>query len=174
MRDYHSEADKVRDLPDVMKYITGSIIDIGAGHDKITTGAIGVDGRHMEGINLVTDDPYSLEDAISMRFDTVFSSHFLEHLSDQYRAIKSWSLLLVPGGHLVLYLPDGDHYNNKENLEHVVDMKYDPFIFWIKRAFCGEGKDFRGDHLPKIFDLVDSGMDLRENCYSFYCVLKKI
>ncbi|HTJ52646.1 MAG TPA: methyltransferase domain-containing protein [Cyclobacteriaceae bacterium] len=173
MRTYHSEADKVRDLPQVMQYIIGSIIDFGCGDSKITPDAKGVDGRPLPGVDYVTDNPLIL-DFIGEKFDTVFSSHFLEHLSDQYSAIECWGDALNIGGHLVLYLPDGDHYDNKENLEHMVDIKYDPFIFWIKRAFCGEGKDFRGDHLPKVFDLVDSGMDLREGCYSFYVILRKV
>lgn len=173
MRDYHSESQKVQDLPEVMKYITGQILELGCGDSKITPESFGIDGRDLPGVNFVTDNPYLINAAVGSHWDTVFSSHFLEHLADQFRAIREWSDCLKSGGHLVLYLPSGDHYDNKENPEHIVDMKYDPFMFWIKRAFCGEGKDFRGDHLPKVFDLVDSGMDLRENCYSFYVILKK-
>lgn len=168
---YHSETAKFREL-EQMKYIQGGVLDIGCGDDKIIPSAIGFDGRALPGVDLIQDDPYDMSSVEWM--DTIFSSHFLEHLADQYGAIKEWSECLHSGGHLVLYLPDGDHYNNKENPEHMVDMKHDPFIFWIKRAFCGEGKDFRGDRLPKTFDFVESGMDLRENCYSFYCILRKL
>lgn len=178
---YHSEAAKVRDLPNVMKYIMGNILDIGCGPDKITPDAVGVDGRKLEGVDFVTDrimDLYSdisnNRDRLPYLYDTVFSSHFLEHIPNQYHAIWEWRRLLQHGGHLVLYLPDGDHYNNKDNFEHMVDMKYEPFMFWFRRAFCGEGKDFRGDNMPKMFELVDSGMDIGPDKYSFYVVARKV
>jgi hypothetical protein len=98
----------------------------------------------------------------------------LEHIAADYAALKDWSLLLREGGHLVLYLPDGDHYDNKENLEHMRDVKYEQFLFWFKRAFCGEGNDFRGNHVPKIFELVDSYTDYGENRYSFVVIAKKV
>lgn len=174
---YHSEAAKFRELPQ-MKYVTGSVVDIGCGTDKITNDAIGVDGRPLPGVNVVTNHAGDYgamhvfsEDAV---FDTVFSSHFLEHIADQYQAIEFWISLLREGGHLVLYLPDGRHYNNKENPEHMIDMKYDDFMFWFRRSFCGEGKDFRGEHLPKLFELIEHGMDIGPDRYSFYIVARKV
>lgn len=178
MRTYKSEADKVRDLPQVMQYIKGSIADVGAGHDKITDNALGIDGRALEGINYVTDDVLTLdrqlESCADAPFDTVFSSHFLEHISDQYRAILSWTYHLKPGGYFVLYLPDGRYYDNKQNLEHMVDMNYDDFMFWFKRSFCGEGKDFRGNYIPQVFELIDSSLDVGQDRYSFYVIARKL
>lgn len=179
MRPYHSEADKVRDMPNVMQYVIGRIADIGCGHDKITPDAFGIDGRALEGVNYVTDAPISLYEQLSdscseWPFNTVFSSHFLEHIANQYGAIMDWRGILNEGGHLVLYLPDGRHYNNQENPEHMIDMNYDQFIFWFKRSFCGEGKDFRGNHFNKMFELVDSGMDVGEHRYSFYVIAMKV
>lgn len=175
---YHSEAAKVRDMPNIMEFITGRIIDIGCGPAKITDSAYGIDGRDLPGVNFITDDVLSLSDQLEscahFPFDTVFSSHFLEHIAADYAALKDWSKLLRVGGHIVLYLPDGRHYNNSENMEHMRDINYDQFMFWFRRSFCGEGKDFRGNNVPKIFDLVLSGMDIGEDRYSFYCVAKKI
>lgn len=175
---YQSEAAKVRDLPNIMQYVQGEIIDLGAGPDPITPQAFAVDGRPLLGISYVTDNVLTLSDQLQgcahAPFDTVFSSHFLEHVADQYGAVMDWSKLLKIGGHLVLYLPDGRHYNNKENPEHLIDMNYDQFLFWFKRCFCGEGKDFRGNHLPKIFELVESGMDVGEDRYSFFIVARKV
>lgn len=178
---YSSEAAKVRDMPNVMKFIIGSVLDIGCGPDKITPEAFGVDGRDLPGVNVVTDNPYDLAGLIGKdhlityeKYDAVFSSHFLEHLNNQYGAIVEWRKLIRLGGHLVLYLPDGDHYNNKENPEHMVDMKYEPFMFWFRRAFCGEGKDFRGENIPKMFELVDSFMDVGADRYSFVVIARKV
>lgn len=177
---YHSESAKVQDMPHVMQFITGDIIDIGCGNHRITPEALGIDGRDLPGVGFVTDKPYDIPRDLYVAgdkykdYDTVFSSHFLEHLENQYMAVLSWSKLLRDGGHLVLYLPDGRHYNNQENPEHMIDMNYDQFMFWFRRCFCGEGKDFRGEHLTKIFDLVESGMDIGPDRYSFYVIAKKV
>lgn len=175
---YHSEAAKVRDMQNVMQYVKGNIIDIGAGHDPITPTAFAIDGRPLPGISYVTDDVLTLSAQLQgcphAPFDTVFSSHFLEHIAADYAALKNWSELLVIGGHLVLYLPDGRHYNNQENPEHMRDVNYDQFMFWFKRSFCGEGKDFRGNQVPKIFELIDSGMDIGVDRYSFYVIARKV
>jgi hypothetical protein len=104
----------------------------------------------------------------------VFSSHFLEHIPNQHRAITAWTSLLNSGGHLVLYLPDGNYYDNRNNPEHMIDMKHDDFVFWFKRCFCGEGKDFKGNYLPKIYDLIDSSLDVGKDRYSFYVIARKV
>lgn len=180
---YKSEADKVRTLPHVMQYVQGSILDIGCGDDKITPDAIGVDGRDLPGVDVISKHAgdFAIQGDLMLKFgedvpyfDTVFSSHFLEHIPDQYQAIEVWRTLIADGGHLVLYLPDGNHYNNKENQEHVIDMKYEDFLFWFRRSFCGEGKDFRDEHLPKYFNLVDHGLDVGHDRYSFYIVAQKV
>lgn len=171
---YHSESAKVRDLPNVMQYITGKVLDLGCGTDKIIPTAIGVDGRELDGVDVITDNPYHLANRTGVDYDTVFSSHFLEHLQDDYEALLEWISLLKPGGHLVLYLPDGRKYDNKENLEHMRDYRYPDFIFWFKRAFCGEGKDFRGEHLRTQVVLVESGEHFGEDLYSFYVVARKV
>lgn len=178
---YMSEAAKVRDIPNVMKYITGEVLDVACGGDKIIPSAIGFDGRPLTGVDLFGDHEdiwekvrYSRKDQHFINvFDTIFSSHFLEHCPDQWGTVYKWIMMLKQGGHLVLYLPDGDHYDNKANPEHMVDMKYEPFMFWFRRAFCGEGKDFKGEHLAAQFELVDHGLDVGEDRYSFYLVARK-
>ena len=171
---YHSEAAKVRDLPQVMKYITGKVLDIGCGPDKILSTAVGVDGRDLHGVDVITDNPYHLANRTGVNFDTVFSSHFLEHLANDYEALTEWISLLKIGGHLVLYLPCGTKYNNRENEEHMRDIKYDDFMFWFKRCFCGEGKDFRGNNLPKMVELIDHATDYGEDRYSFYIICRRV
>lgn len=170
---HQSEAAKVRDLPNVMQYVVGKIADIGCGSEKITTDAVGYDGRPLDGVDIVDDDLGNIPTNNPI-YDTVFSSHFLEHLPNQYGSIDNWRYKLKLGGHLVLYLPDGRHYDNKENPEHMIDMNYDDFMFWFKRSFCGEGKDFKGNYLPKLFELVESGMDVGDQRYSFYVVARKV
>ena len=73
-------------------------------------------------------------------------------------------------------MPDGDYYPNQENPEHFHDTKYEPFLMWFKRAFCGEAKNYKGEqYAPPIFELIESGQDvIEEQHYSFYIVAKKI
>jgi predicted SAM-dependent methyltransferase len=173
---FHSETDKIRDK--VLKYLNGFVVDIGCGDSKILNSAFGIDGRNLDGVSLVHDNLYNLEERLSFAqmplADVVFSSHVLEHLSDHYGAIKSWTSILKTGGFLILYLPDGRHYNNYDNPEHMVNTNYDDFMFWFSRTWCGEGKDFRGQNFKSIYQVVESGMDVGEDRYSFYVVAQKL
>lgn len=175
---YHSEAAKFRDLPQ-MKYVQGRILDIACGNEKITPEAIGVDGRPLLGVDIVTDDLTTLWDTQvygdqAREYDTIFSSHFLEHIADPYHYIHCWQNCLKVGGHLVLYLPEKNHYDNHQNPEHMFNWSYEDFLFFFRRAFCGEGKNFRGEHLEKMFWLIEHGMDVGEDRYSFYIIAKKV
>jgi hypothetical protein len=176
-RDHHSEADKVRDLPQVMQFIQGRILDIACGDDKITPDAFGVDGRDLPGVNLVTDDLITLwahDRAGTEEWDTVFSSHYLEHSEQPFYLLECWRHCLKTGGYLVLYLPEKSHYNSHDNPEHLYNWSYEDFLFAFKRILCGEGKNYKGDHLPKLFEFVDSGLDIRKDAYSFYVIARKI
>lgn len=169
-KQYMSEAAKVRDMPQLMKYVTGRIADVGAGHDKITPDAIAFDGRSLDGVNVVREG-CMLDNTW---FDAVFSSHFLEHTPSPFEYIMDWYSHLNPGGHIVIYMPDKAHYNSTENLEHLWNWSYEDFLFWFKRTFCGEGKNYRGEHIPKLFELIDSGMDVGDDRYSFYLIARKV
>lgn len=165
-------------LPIIEKYLDGKVMDIGCGDQTVIDGAFGVDGREFPCVSFRTNTLYGLPGKLIDKieyFDTLVSSHTLEHLPDIYCAIKEWSAFIKNGGYLILYLPDGDYYNNKENLEHFHDTKYDSFLFFFKRAFCGEAKTFTGEFYSKpIYELVDSGKDIGEDRYSFYVIAKKI
>lgn len=172
---FMSETDKIRDK--VSQYLNGFIIDIGSAGSPITVDAFCIDGRDFPNVKHRTDDLYTLPDQLHGKIplaDTVFSSHLLEHLADHYGALCSWTKLLKRNGYLVLYLPDGRYYNNKENEEHMSNTNYDDFMFWFNRVFCGEGKDFRGNNIPALFRLVESGLDIGDDRYSFYLVAQKL
>jgi SAM-dependent methyltransferase len=168
---YHSETAKVKDRPEWMKYIVGRVADVGAGTDRIVPDAYCLDGRECAG-NIVRHDlRFEFGDGM---FDTIFSSHFLEHVPTPFEYIRNWAEFLEPGGHLFLYMPQKDAYNSKENLEHCLDWSYEDFLFFFKRNFCGEGKDYKGNHFPKYFEVIESGLDLGENRYSFYLIAKRV
>lgn len=165
-------------LPVIERYLTGNIIDVGCGDSPVKKEAFGVDGRDFPCVSFKTNNLYDLPSQIPDKvgfFDTLVSSHTLEHLPDSYRAINEWSELLKIGGYFILYLPDGTQYNNYENWEHFHDTTYRQFLFWFKRAFCGEGLNFKGQPFsPALFEMVDSGSDFGDNRYSFFIIAKKI
>jgi SAM-dependent methyltransferase len=167
---YSSETAKVKDRPEWMKYIQGRVADVGAGNDSIVPKAFCIDGRELDGNN-VRDGLY-LTDADGM-FDTVFSSHFLEHVATPFEYILNWAIHLSTDGILFLYLPQKDAYNSHENKEHCFNWSYEDFMFFFRRNFCGEGKDYKGNHFKKYFEVVDSGLDIGVDRYSFYLIAKR-
>ena len=170
------EALKIKEK--IQQYLVGEVMDIGCGDTPITEDAYGVDGRVFPCVKFYTDNLYDLPVQIKHRvgkFDCVFSSHVLEHLPDSYRCVNEWSEFVRPGGYFILYLPEGGAYDNFSNPEHFHDTRYQQFVFWFKRAFCGEALNFKGKPYasPK-FILVESGLDVGDDRYSFYLVGKKI
>ena len=167
-----SETSKIRSQ--ILKYIEGTVYDIGCGDDKIVSYAIGVDGRSVFEGGIVQTGLTNFPEELNETANVVYSSHVLEHMENDYEAIVSWGKLLKSGGYLILYLPDGRHYNNYENLEHMRDYQYEQFMFFFRRVFCGEGKNFCGEYLSKMFEVVEEGPDVGPNRYSFYLVARKI
>jgi SAM-dependent methyltransferase len=49
-------------------------------------------------------------------FDTVYSSHILEHLSDPITAIKNWLRICKKGGAVFISVPHRDFYERKKTL----------------------------------------------------------
>lgn len=173
MPESHKILDKIR------QYLNGAVIEIGCGDATIIDGVYGVDGREFPCVNFLTDSLYNLPKQMPEKagtFDTVFSSHVLEHLPDSYRCVIEWSEFCKSGGYFILYLPQADAYNNFENQEHFHNTDYKSFMLWITRAFCGEAKNFKGEqYAPPIFEVVESGLDVDlPNHYSFYLVLRKL
>ena len=166
------ETSKIREK--VSKYIQGTVYDIGCGDDKICPNAIGIDGRSVFEGGYVQKGLVDFPKEILGTADVVYSSHVLEHMEDDYITLVSWGKLLKTNGILILYLPDGRWYNNHENPEHIRDYQYEQFMMFFRRAFCGEGKNYRWESLPKIFEILEEGLDIGPDRYSFYLAAKKI
>jgi hypothetical protein len=101
-----NEATKVRERWKregiIDRYITGKVLDIGCGEDKIVPQAVGFDRADGDAQYLKTLENES--------FDTVFSSHTLEHMRDPLEAVLNWWRVLRPGGFMVIIVPDEDLY----------------------------------------------------------------
>jgi SAM-dependent methyltransferase len=93
-----------RHYPDLFsKFISGNILDIGAGIDPVHSSATIFDKPQGNAERIF--DHYKKES-----FDTVFSSHCLEHISDPSSTIKEWFELVRPGGIFFIIVPDEDLY----------------------------------------------------------------
>ena len=96
-------------LPYAEYFLSGSIIDIG-----------GTSKWHFpnaEYVNVIDkDNDYHAMFLPDKKYDSVFSSHTLEHLKDPYYAIQYWGGHLKKNGVMFLYLPSEKmkywaHYN---------------------------------------------------------------
>ena len=171
-------AESKKIFPKIEKYLVGNVVDIGCGDEPVKEGVVGIDGRSFPCVSIQTSSLYNLDTQFPElvdSFDCCFSSHVLEHLPDSFRAILEWSKLVKQGGYFILYLPDGNYYNNRENPEHFHDMKYAEFMFWFRRTFCGEALNFTGKpYFLPYFEIIEEGQDIGPDKYSFYLVAKKL
>jgi len=159
---YISETQKIR--PKIEKYLFGEVADIGCGHDPVVPNAFGIDCRSFPHVKLLTKrlDQLSVENpALVERFDVVYSSHCLEHFSNDVDAINDWCKLIKRDGFLILYLPDDRYYRNDLNPEHLHRYYY---------------HDFMREFMPRFqfLHILDSGEDIGDDRYSFFVVAKKI
>jgi predicted SAM-dependent methyltransferase len=95
------------------KWITGKVIDIGCG--RLTLGADPITPdceRHDQDIC----DAHTMEAYKDESFDTVYSSHVLEHMERPKEAVLSWWRILKTGGHLVISVPERDSYERQSHL----------------------------------------------------------
>lgn len=162
---YKSESEKIKPL--ILQYLENRkhVIDIGVGHaERIVPHAVGVDIRSCPSVDMIikSAEIYKLHEfsGFEKGFDLVYSSHNLEHLSDDKAALFSWSRLLKDEKSLmILYLPDENYYK-EYNPSHLQHYTYESFIDKALREFY-------------FIELVNSFLDVREECYSFCCIFRK-
>jgi SAM-dependent methyltransferase len=100
-----SKTKKIRESGFEEKYLSGKVIDIGCGPDKVVEHAVGFD-KEDGNANKILDhfEPAS--------FDTVHSSHALEHIHDPVNTLSDWWELVKPGGYIVTIVPEEDLYEH--------------------------------------------------------------
>lgn len=94
-----SKTNKIRSGQFAEQYLQGAVLDIGAGGDLVCPWASEFDQQHGDANNIASY--FELES-----FDTVHSSHSLEHMLDPVHALKQWWSLVKPGGFLIVVVPD--------------------------------------------------------------------
>lgn len=118
-----SKSNRLRDDAFRATYFAGSVLDIGAGPDPVVPHAQSFDREHGDANEIAR----YLGGAT---FDTVHSSHCLEHMDDARHALAQWWSLVRPGGYLVLTVPDEELYEqgfwpSQFNVEHRATFRLD-------------------------------------------------
>ena len=84
-------------------------LELGCGFDKKNPSAVGVDILPIPGVDLVGDALEILRKIESGTVDSIFSSHFLEHVDDPRAILVEASRVLMPGGEFLAVVP---HFSN--------------------------------------------------------------
>jgi len=110
------KTNEIRGESFIKQYLSGKVIDIGAGDSLVCVGAENFDQKDGDA-NHITK--YRELNA----YDTVHSSHCLEHMHEPEKALLEWWKLLKPSGYLVLVVPDEDLYEqgfwpSRFNVDH--------------------------------------------------------
>jgi SAM-dependent methyltransferase len=98
-----SKTKEIRAKDFEQRYLQGRVLDIGAGTDPVCATAVVFDQQHGDANHI--DRYYGPE-----TFDTVHSSHCLEHMQNPVAALSAWWTLVKPGGYMVIVVPDEELY----------------------------------------------------------------
>ncbi len=135
-----SKTNLVRPLDFSKKYLSGRVLDIGAGGDLVCTWAESFD---VDKGDANTIDKYFEPET----FDSIHSSHCLEHMINPVSALAGWWSILKRGGFLILVVPDEDLYEqtiwpSAFNSDHKSTFRLDKPTSWSLlsyelRSMCG-------------------------------------
>jgi SAM-dependent methyltransferase len=104
-------------------YFIGSVLDIGSGYDVVVPHAEAFDQQQGDANNILEHlQPHS--------YDTVNSSHCLEHMHHPEKVLQDWWQLVKPGGYLVTVVPHEDLYEQGQwpsrfNSDHKATFRLD-------------------------------------------------
>jgi SAM-dependent methyltransferase len=98
-----SKTNRIRNAQFRERYLQGKVIDIGAGNDLVCPSAERFDKEDGDANNI---SRYRASNV----YDTVHSSHCLEHMRDPRHAMHEWWKLVRPGGYLIVVVPEEDLY----------------------------------------------------------------
>ena len=106
------------------RYFNGRGLDIGFGGDLLTPNCVGWDFEH--------GDAQSLKGIDDSKFDFVYSSHTLEHMTMPDISLLNWWRVLKSGGYLILYVPHRDLYEKRETLPSRWNSDHKHFFYRIE------------------------------------------
>mgnify|MGYP000403137416 FL=1 len=123
-----SKTNVVRGSSFETRYLQGRVIDIGCGQDLVSPAAEPFDLVHGDAQQITKYRPVCA-------YDTVHSSHCLEHMADPLSALGQWWALVKPGGYLIVVVPDEDLYEqgywpSRFNDDHKCTFNLDKQTSW--------------------------------------------
>lgn len=158
------------------RYTRGRGLEIGCGMEKAFPHFIGVDNGHHfgQGAADVMADAADLSMFADESMDFVFSSHVLEHMEDMGAALREWSRVLKPGGHLCLYVPSANLYPKVGEPGANPDHKHDIYpgdikdllefdIYNFRQMECGERGEGIEYGLFEVYQKLEA-KDAPEDC----------
>lgn len=98
-----AKTNKIRGAHFNSSFLSGKVIDIGAGEDLVCAWAEKFDKDEGDARRVTL---YRAKES----YDSVHSSHCLEHMPDPEASLSDWWQLVKPGGVLVIVVPDEDLY----------------------------------------------------------------
>jgi len=98
-----SKTNLIRGLEFEAQYLSGKVLDIGCGTDVVCPNAQPFDLEHGDAQMISQYLP-------AQSYDTVHSSHCLEHMANPESALSQWWSLVKPGGYLIVVVPHEDLY----------------------------------------------------------------
>lgn len=115
------------------KYFSGRVIDIGCGADLVADSAEPFDLPHGDAEKIS-----SLRDIEG--YDTVHSSHCLEHMSNVPEALAQWWSLVKPEGYMIIVVPDEDLYEqgcwpSLFNTDHKATFRLKKSVSWSPNSY---------------------------------------
>lgn len=133
------KTNKLRGPKFIEEYLSGNLIDIGAGKDLVCTWAERFDIEDGDA-NFITK--YRQKES----YDAVHSSHCLEHMFNPQNALEEWWGLVKPKGYLVVVVPDENLYeqgiwpsnfnsDHKNTFRLDADNSWSPVSHDIKKLF---------------------------------------
>jgi SAM-dependent methyltransferase len=113
-------------------FVKGDTLDIGAGQDPVSLGAIVFDKQQGNAEKIFEHFKHE-------SFDSVFSSHCLEHINEPTKVIRDWFALVKPGGHLFVIVPDEDlyeqgHFPSIFNSDHKSTFTISKSVSWSSKS----------------------------------------
>jgi len=101
-----SKTNSYRDKKFFDTYLSGKVIDIGAGDDPVTS--------ESEIFDLAEGNAEKISKYIQRNdYDCVYSSHCLEHIDDVNMATNNWWQLVKPGGYMIIVVPEETLYEQR-------------------------------------------------------------
>jgi SAM-dependent methyltransferase len=121
---------EITDKTGVLQSIEGRTLELGCGQRKRDPSHVGVDVLDYPGVDLLGDVFDVLEAIPDSSLAGVYTSHFMEHISDMERLIVELARVIRPDGRLDVVVP---HFSNPyyySDLTHTSPFGLYTFSYW--------------------------------------------